>query len=471
MSDNSRRKFLKQLGSAAALVSAGSLSGLAADPAQQHIIPVNKPVSSNDKIRIAGIGMGIMGFGDVSTAIRVPGVELVAVADLYDGHLEKAKAVYGNQVFTTRDYREILERKDIDAVIVATPDHWHDTISIAAMEKGKAVYCEKPMVQQIEEGHQVIAAQQRTKKVLQVGSQRVSSVALAEARKRYLAGDIGQLNFVEAKIARHSALGAWQYSIPPDASAKTIDYATFLKDTVKDPRSAPFDPLRFFRWRNYQAYGTGVPGDLFVHLISGLHFMIGSKGPSRIFASGNLVQWKDGRDVPDVMTAIFDYPATKEHPAFQMNLRVNFADGGGGGEYTRLIGTEGVLELGWNDFRVKRHKVPVAPGYGGWDTYNTFTEAQQQAFVKQYNAKYTAADRVEAKPEESVYRAPSGYDDRYDHFVNFFEAVRNGKPVVEDASFGLRAAGPALAVNASHFKKQIIEWDAEKMRMKPTASH
>ena len=125
---------------------------------------------------------------------------------------------------------------------------------------------EKPMVQQIEEGHKVIATQQRTKKVLQVGSQRVSSIALAEARKRYLAGDIGQLNLVEAKIDRHSALGAWQYSIPPDASPKTIDFDTFLKDTPK----VPFDPVRFFRWRNYKDYGTGVPGDLFVHLITTL---------------------------------------------------------------------------------------------------------------------------------------------------------------------------------------------------------
>ncbi|RPD42698.1 Gfo/Idh/MocA family protein [Chitinophaga barathri] len=460
MSTNSRRKFIKQLGSTAALLGAGSLSGLAADPA--IILQPEKRISPNDKIRIAGIGMGIMGFGDVNTALKVPGVELVAVADLYDGHLEKAKSVYGNHLFTTRDYREILERKDIDAVVIATPDHWHDTQSIAAMEKGKAVYCEKPMVQQISEGHQVIATQQRTKAVFQVGSQRVSSIALAEARKRYLAGDIGRLNLVEAKIDRHSALGAWQYSIPTDASPKTVDWDTFLKDTAK----MPFDPVRFFRWRNYQAYGTGVPGDLFVHLITGLHFMIGSKGPSRIYSTGNLVQWNDGRDVPDVMVAIFEYPETKEHPSFQMQLRVNFADGGGGSEYTRLIGTDGVMELGWNDFKIKRHKLPKAPGYGGWDTFNTFTKAQQEAYIKDYNAKYSEADRAQIKTEESAYKSPAGYDDRLDHFTNFFEAIRNGKPVVEDATFGLRAAGPALAANESYFQKKLIDWDPENMKIR-----
>ncbi|GAA3924958.1 gfo/Idh/MocA family oxidoreductase [Chitinophaga oryziterrae] len=461
MTNNSRRKFIRNLGGTAALLGAGSLAALGKGKEQVHILQPGKPPSSTDNIRLGCIGMGIMGFGDVQTAIKVPGVEFVAAADLYDGHLTKVKELYGDKVFTTRDYRELLNRKDIDAVIIATPDLWHDTIAIAAMEKGKAVYCEKPMVQQIEEGHQVIAAQQRTKAVFQVGSQRVSSVMLAEARKRYQAGEIGQLNIVEARMDRHDALGAWQYSIPPDASPKTIDFDTFLKDTAK----VPFDPTRFFRWRNYRAYGTGIPGDLFVHLISGLHFITGSMGPERVYASGNLVQWKDGRDVPDVVVAIFDYPETKQHAAFQMTLRVNFADGGGGGEFTRLIGTDGVMELGWNDFRIKKHKLSAAPGYGGWDTYNTFPKTMQEEYVKQYNAKYTEEQRKPAQVSESSYAAPNGYDDRYDHFVNFFEAMRGGKPIVEDASFGLRAAGPALLTNESYFRKKAIDWDPVKMKI------
>lgn len=460
MSEQSRRKFIRSLGGTAALLGIGSLAVTASETEHVEILQPEKRVTPNDKIRIACVGMGIMGFGDVDTAIKVPGVELVGAADLYTGHLARVKEVYGSHVYTTRDYRELLKRKDIDAIIVATPDHWHDTIAIAAMEAGKAVYCEKPMVQQIEEGHQVIAAQQRTKAVFQVGSQRVSSVALAEARKRYQAGEIGQLNVVEARMDRHSALGAWQYSIPPDASPATVDFDTFLKDTAK----MPFDPVRFFRWRNYRAYGTGIPGDLFVHLISGLHFITGSLGPTSIYASGNLVQWKDGRDVPDVVVAIFDYPETKEHPAFQMTLRVNFADGSGGGEYTRLIGTEGVLELGWNDFKIKKHKLPEAPGYGGWDTYNTFTKEQKDLYVKNYDAKYPA-DKRKATETSSAYAAPQGYDDRLEHFTNFFESMRTGKPVVEDAVFGLRAAGPALVTNESYFSKKLINWDPVNMRI------
>jgi len=460
MSEQSRRKFIKHIGSTAALLGIGQLAAIAKEKEQVQLLQPEKRISPNDKIRIACVGMGIMGFGDVQTAIKVPGVEFVGAADLYDGHLARVKEEFGPQVYTTRDYRELLKRKDIDAIIVATPDHWHDTIAIAAMETGKAVYCEKPMVQQIEEGHRVIEAQRRTKAVFQVGSQRVSSVALAEARKRYQAGEIGQLSVVEARMDRHSALGAWQYSIPTDASPATVDFDTFLKDTAK----MPFDPVRFFRWRNYQAYGTGIPGDLFVHLISGLHFITGSLGPTAVYASGNLVQWKDGRDVPDTVVAIFDYPETKEHAAFQMTLRVNFADGSGGGEYTRFIGTEGVLELGWNDFKIKKHKLPEAPGYGGWDTYNTFTKAQQAAYVKQYNAKYPGGNGNPVQ-SSSAYAAPQGYDDRLEHFTNFFESMRTGKAVVEDAVFGLRAAGPALLSNQSYFSKKLMHWDPVAMKI------
>ncbi len=459
-SKKSRRKFLQHLGGAAALLSTGSLAAMSGEKIHYLRLP-EKRIGPNDKIRIAGIGMGIMGIGDVETALKVPGVELAAVCDLYDGHLDRCKEVWGKDIFTTRDYREILERKDIDAVIVATPDHWHDHICIAAMRKGKHVYCEKPMVQHIDEGHEVIKAQHETKKVFIVGSQGVSSIALAEAKRLIQSGAIGEINLVEAVNDRYSALGAWQYSIPTDASPKTVDWDRYLGDAPK----RPYDPVRFFRWRNYQDYGTGVAGDLFVHLISELHYAVDAVGPNRIFSSGQLSLWKDGRDVPDVLTAIMDYGKTDKHPAFQMMLRVNFADGSGGGGRTRIVGSDGVLEMGWNNFTLKSQKLPKAPGYGGWDTFNTFTAAQQKDFEKWYNAKYSAKEQKENKTEEKKFAAPDGYDDRDTHFTNFFEAIRTGKSIVEDAAFGLRAAGPALACNLSYFEQKLIKWDPVKMKV------
>ena len=227
----------------------------------------------------------------------------------------------------------------------------------------------------------------------------------------------------------------------------------------------PFDATRFFRWRNYQDYGTGVPGDLFVHLLSGVHFITGSLGPSRIFASGQLSFWKDGRDVPDLVGSIMDYPQTDKHPAFQAMLQVNFADGSGGGSSTQIIGSEGVIDIGWNNFTVKKSPLPKAPGYGGYDSLFTFPEKIQEEFVKQYKGKYSEADMKAPKVDDVIYRAPDGYDERIDHFKGFFDAARNNGSVLQDATFGFRAAAPCLATNVSVFEKRIINWDSVNMKM------
>jgi len=256
--------------------------------------------SPNDRIRIATIGIGGMGSGDTRMALQIPGVELVAVADLYDGRLARAKENWGAHIATTRDYREILARKDVDAVIIGTSDHYHSQISIDAMNAGKDVYCEKPMVQKIEQGHEVVAAQKKTGRIFQVGSQYASSLSFQKARDLLSAGSIGELNMVEAWLDRNSAIGAWQYSIPPDASPQTVDWDRYTAITPK----RDWDAKRFFRWRNYQDYGTGVAGDLYVHLLTGLHVVTGATGPNRVYSTGGLRYWKDGRDVPDIALAL-----------------------------------------------------------------------------------------------------------------------------------------------------------------------
>ena len=424
--------------------------------------PAQSPKSANDKINVACIGFGIMGQGDVQTVTTVPGTKLVAVSDVYEGRLTKAKEVYGNDIFTTRDYREVLARKDVDAVIVATPDHWHQIIACDAMKAGKDVYCQKPMVQKVEEGAAVIKAEKETKRILQVGSQRASSILYAKAREVIKQGAIGDVRMVEAYWDRNSALGAWQYSIPPDASPQTVDWDRFLGHAPK----RPFEPIRMFRWRNYQDYGTGVAGDLYVHLFTGIHYVMDSMGPNRIMSTGGIYYWNDGRDVPDLMLGMFDYPDSAAHKAFHLSIRLNFEAGGGDGSGFRFIGTDGVLDLAVGGALVLKKKPKDAePGH----TAGTFSKATAAEIVREYQKKYPAqrpsADGMRANTEQR-WVLPPGYTEQYAHHENFINSVRSRKAVIEDATFGLRAAGPALLSNVSHFTRQVMHWDPEKMVIK-----
>jgi len=422
----------------------------------------SQAVAPSDRIRLAAIGVGIRAQQDLLSALRTPGVELVAAADVYDGRLTLARERWGSQLFTTRDYRDVLSRRDVDAVLIATPDHWHTQIALDAMKAGKDVYVEKPMVQELEEGPRIVETARQTGRILQVGSQHPSSIVYAKAKELYRAGAIGELNLVEAWINRNSSMGAWQYSIPPDASPQTIDWDRFLGRAPK----RPFDPVRLFRWRNYRDYGTGIPGDLFVHLFTGIHFVLDALGPTRAIASGGLRHWNDGRDVPDIMLALYDYPKTASHPAFTLSLKVNFAEGAGDAYVFRFVGPGGVLTIGDNAVTLSRRPPAKEPG----QTADTFAKATQEAYMKEYRAKYP--DRPELQPRaDETYAAPQRYNSTEDHFRNFFEAVRTRRPVVEDAAFGLRAAGPALLANLSYFENRAIGWNAEKMTRTSIESH
>jgi len=462
-SKNSRRKFIQQLSGTALLFAAGSAQRLAAEEQIESVILQHeKKYSPNDKIRVGTIGMGIMGHNDTESALKVPGVELAAVCDLYTGRLERAKEKFGNEIFTTRDYREVLNRKDIDAVIIATSDHYHARIATDALKAGKHVYCEKPMVHKLNEGLGVINTWKQSKKAMQVGSQRISGLDHAKARELYRAGEIGQLNCIESTNDRQSANGAWQYTMPTDGSPQTVDWDRYIAGMPK----TPYDAKKFFWWRNYKDFGTGMSGDLFVHLLTGIHFITDSKGPVKIFSSGQLCYWKDGRDVPDVMTAILEYPETKEHSAFQVMLRVNFVSGGGEKSSTKFIGSEGTIDVGWNGITVNHSLMSKAPGIGGWDSLDTYPKAMQETLKQQYDQKYSAEDKKRPTKPPINYRPPQDFDEHVAHFSNFFDGARNGKPVIEDPEFGFRAAAPCLACNDSYFQKKIIYWDPVAMKVK-----
>ena len=443
-----RRTFLQSAGKTTLLM--GAASRLRPLLAQQVA-----PRSANDQIQLALIGAGIQGQTDTRFALQVPGVKLVAVADCYDGRLTHAKELWGADLFTTRDYREILSRKDVDAVLIATPDHWHKQAAVDSLRAGKDVYLEKPMIHLYSDGPEIIDAARVSNRILQVGSQRVSSILYAKAKELLASGAIGKLNMVTARWDRNSSMGAWNYSIPLDASPTTCDWPRFLGSAPKIPWNAE----RFFQWRKWKDYGSGVAGDLFVHLFSGTHFITGSHGPTRAMATGGLRFWKDGRDANDVLLALFDYPE-----GFNLSLHVNFVDGGEESEGFLFTGSEGLMEIDGRTNTVTVTRTPLAkePGY----TVSTFADAMQKEYLKQYREKYPLPHPSGPPPQGiEAFTAPPGYSDSYDHFHNFFASVRSRQPVVEDATFGFRAAGAALLSNLSVERDAIVHWNPETMKI------
>ncbi|MCB9351115.1 MAG: Gfo/Idh/MocA family oxidoreductase [Lewinellaceae bacterium] len=447
MGDNNRRQFIKKLGLATASVAAaGSSFSMSEQPVAY--LKRSNPLSPSKTLNIALIGAGGMGTEDTKTCLQHEGTKLVAACDLYKGRLAAAKERWGDDLFLTADYKEILNRKDVDAVIIGTPDHWHKQISVDALNAGKNVYCEKPMVHSVKEGHEVINAWKKSGKIFQVGSQGMSSLGNEKAQQLLAEGAIGEINYAEGFWARHSPTGAWQYPIPDDASKETVDWQRYISNTTQ----RPFDAMRFFRWRNYLDYGTGMSGDLFVHLFSSLHFITRSMGPTQISAMGGLRYWKDGREVPDVLLGMFDYPETEVHPGFNLSLRCNFVDGTSGTTYLRIVGSEGSMDVKWEEVVLKRN-------FGS--TEDDFAKAK----AKEAGEVLSSRKKM-VPPNEISYKAEEGYQGaHYDHFHNFLHAIRTGGTVAEDPVFGFRAAAPALLCNDSYFQNKFINWDPVNMKV------
>ncbi|MEN8124195.1 MAG: Gfo/Idh/MocA family oxidoreductase [Bacteroidota bacterium] len=448
MSNKTRRTFIKKAGLAGlGILSAPTIAANATTSTFQ-LMKRNHQLSDKEQLNYALIGAGGMGMEDMKTALQHKGVNIVAVCDLYSGRITQAKKAFGNTLYTTDNYKDILRRKDIDVVIIGTPDHWHKQISIDALNAGKHVYCEKPMVHSVGEGHQLINAWKKSGKIFMVGSQGLSSLGNEKAKELLAAGAIGDINYAEGFWARHSPIGAWQYAIPEDASLDTVNWKRYISNT----KQRDFDPLRFFRWRNYLDYGTGMSGDLFVHLFSSLHFITNSKGPDRIASLGGLRYWKDGREVPDVLLGSFNYPEAPEHKGFNLSLRCNFVDGTSGTTYLRIVGSKGSMDVKWEEVVLRTNDV--------W-------EEDPFALQKMNEGKAEISERKKIlPPNEVIYKAENGYRGaHYDHHGNLINAIRNNGTVIEDPVFGFRAAAPALLCNDSYFNNKFIQWDPVQMKV------
>src|ERR1700675_1184225 len=411
-----------------------------------------RAVGASDRVRFASIGTGTRGCELLQASLAVPGIECVAVCDLYDSRHEAALESVQKQVPATRNYHEILDRKDVDAVIIAVPDHQHRRIVMDACAAGKDVYCEKPMSHTVEDGFAMVEAVRRGNRIMQVGSQRVSSIVYEKARDLYASGALGDVFFIEGSSDRNSASGAWVYPIPPDASEQTIDWNAFLQDAPK----RPFDAARFFRWRCFSDYGEGLAGDLFVHLLSGIYFIAGmSEVPKRAQSTGGLFRWKDGRDFPDLIETIYDFSNVR------ISLRCNLNNAGG--EPIRFYGTKGTMEIIGQTLTSTPQDASPKP-----ETYSTkgWPEKLRKEYLAQWAAEHPQPGPLDYKVVEAeTFTAPAGYSDVSAHQANFFESVRSRKATVENEEFGNRAAIGCHLANYAYFKKTIATWDGDKKKI------
>ncbi|MCZ2077603.1 MAG: Gfo/Idh/MocA family oxidoreductase [Bryobacterales bacterium] len=334
MSDElSRRNFIRNSAGAA----------LVAGPA---ILPA---LGANEKVQVGWIGTGSRGNHVMGMMYKaVPElVTVTAVCDTYTGNLNRAKDAVqtqgGNTPKTYVDYREVLRDPSIDVVFICTPEHLHHEMAVAALNAGKHIYLEKPLAHTIEEGWDIVNAAKKAGKVVQVGTQNRSNSLYIKAKEMVEQGMIGDIHYVRAFWYRNSLDDnpAWRYRIPPDADPQNTDWKRFLGPAS----NRPFDKQRYYQWRLYWDYSGGISTDLLVHQTDITNFVCGKTVPYSCMASGGIYRWtEDDREVPDCLSAIYEYP-----DRFHINYSCYFGnDHFGYGE--QFMGNEGTIEVNSRQF-------------------------------------------------------------------------------------------------------------------------
>lgn len=409
-------------------------------------------VAPNDRVRVAFIGCGARAHELMAGVMAHPQFEIAAVCDAYKGRVERAldriKDTRGTTARVFRDYREAIGDKSIDALVVATPDHWHKIMVVDALNAGKDVYCEKPLTYKSAEGLEIIAAAKRTGRIVQVGSQGMSTMTQNRARQLIQEGKLGKVTMIRAAYNRNTASGAWIYPIPPDANPQTVNWDMFTGAAQK----RPFDLARFFRWRCYQEYSGGIATDLFVHLCTTIHYLMGAQMPSKVMAMGGLYRWKESRDVPDTLNAILEYPE-----GFTVNLSSTFNNQSSSEASFNFLGTEGTISVGWGQLQYWPESVRED---NRWIV---------ESWPKGLQAGYYNDPKVQKEEIPSLAQAhlvqggtewrEEGQDATIIHFWHFLNSIKTRKPYWEDAAAGHHAAACAHMVNQSVRTGKQVEWD------------
>lgn len=389
-------------------------------------------------------------------------VKLTGVCDVFDVYAEEAVAAFPD-CKRYRTYEEMLNSPDIDAVVIATPDHWHAPISIAALQVGKHVYVEKPMTHNIRETYELREAARNSKAVFQVGHQHRQTQSFITARDIIKKKVLGHVSLVQTNTNRNDDNGAWQYDIHEKASPNTIDWDQFLGNA---PR-IPFNKEHFFRWRKWWAYGSGLSGDLMTHDYDRINCVLEMGMPKYVTASGGIYTHNDGREVPDVFQVTMEYPDFSTGSSRQkgiekgMTFMYSATLGNQFNRSTILMGHDGTMELGntltiyadpgstrYLDMIESNLIQPDVPIY----SYNP--EAEQVDAITSATAKYFAD-----KGLLWTYRDGKRVDSGLLHLKEWLNAIRHGTPVSCGIQEGFEEAMSAHMGGLAWKLGRRIEWD------------
>ncbi len=418
--DLTRRRFLR--------TAAGIGASALAAPA------IGASVGANGRLRFAIIGVGGSNCGRGTDHLRQlmemskdsnRNLQVTLVCDIYERHLENARRL-GGGCAGVKEWERVVEDKNIDCVVIATPDHWHAPMAIGAMRAGKDVYLEKPMTLTIPEAKEVYHTAVKEKRILQVGVQGSENPHVWGAREAVQKGLLGKLLWSQTSYARNSREGEWNYPIHPDASPTNILWDRFLGSAPKIDYSGE----RFFRWRKYWDYSGGIATDLHYHRLTPLHIILGPEFPRRAVAAGGVYVQKDGREVPDTFMGTLEYPS---------------------GHYI-ILSSSMANDIGL-PVVIRGHEATLFFGEGDDPEYDGAGEVRPQQVFRVYFRKTHGKEVIKIEPRP-----------RSKHMANFIECVRSRKS--EELNCGplvgyQTMVGIKMTVDAYRTGKAVL-WDAAK---------
>jgi predicted dehydrogenase len=421
-----RRDFLK------------SGSGTLAAPA---ILAQRNP---NDRIGIAMIGVGTRGIYLLERVQECPNTEIRLICDLYDSNIARAqKMAFNKQVAITKEWEKAIASKDIDAVVIATPDFWHAPMAIRAAQMKKHVYVEKGFCRTLQEAKDIRKAVRENKVTLQLGHHQNSDPTYIKAREIFQTGRLGKTVLARTYIDRTSPFPEWQFYTrydnqvrPADATAGTVDWERFQENAGVKTK---FDPERFFRWRCWWEYGTGIAGDLMSHQWDGINAVLGMGIPEAVQTQGSLYFWKQDREVPDQWHVLFDYPKKQLACTFACSFHNRHH-----GTNTYIFGRDATIEVASEHCRL--YDAEWKPGYA--------------AKLAEARKKYEAAglDPRLALPDPE-YNFKRGDLEVTSHQRDWIDCIRSGQVPRCGMDRAFEEGVTIVMSVESYFKERKVKWD------------